>query len=92
MNISVRELDDWLQTEECQSVGWHYEGEDKSIAGRRIMEIQPARGRASEDDLARMRKVVAYIKRRLAQLPHHDIEHTRWRYSLVNWGHDPLKD
>ena len=20
-----------------------------------------------------------------------DVEHSRWRYSLMNWGHDPLK-
>ena len=39
-----------------------------------------------------MRKVVATIKRHLAQCPRHDIEHTRWRYSLKNWGHDPLQD
>jgi uncharacterized protein DUF3140 len=39
-----------------------------------------------------MRKVIAYIKRRLAQRLHHDLDHTRWRYSLLNWGHDPLMD
>jgi len=30
--------------------------------------------------------------RHLAQRPDGDVEHTRWRYSLMNWGHDPLKD
>src|SRR5258706_13033182 len=39
-----------------------------------------------------MGKVVGYIKWHLAQRPHHSVEHTRWRYSLMNWGHDPLKD
>jgi hypothetical protein len=30
----------------------------------------------------------------LAQGPDHksDIADSRWRYSLMNWGHDPLKD
>ena len=23
--------------------------------------------------------------------PKDDVEHSRWRYSLMNWGHDPLK-
>jgi len=39
-----------------------------------------------------MRKVVGYARRHLAQGgPSDDAEHSRWRYSLMNWGHDPLK-
>ena len=37
-----------------------------------------------------MRKVVGYVHRHLAQRPGGDIRHTRWRWSLMNWGHDPL--
>jgi len=88
-----RELADWLETEESKSVGWHHEGEAESNghqSGRRIIAIQRGRGSLTEDDRAHMRKVVAYIKRHLAQRPHHDVEHTSWRYSLMNWGHDPL--
>lgn len=39
-----------------------------------------------------MRKVVGYVKRHLAQKPSGDVTDTAWRYSLMNWGHDPLKD
>jgi len=40
-----------------------------------------------------MSKVVASIKTHsAAQRPNGDITSTRWRYSLMNWGHDPLKD
>ncbi|NEQ23777.1 MAG: DUF3140 domain-containing protein, partial [Microcoleus sp. SIO2G3] len=39
-----------------------------------------------------MKRVISYIHRHSAQRPDGDIEHTRWRYSLKNWGHDPLKD
>ena len=39
-----------------------------------------------------MNKVVGYINRHLAQKPKGDIEDSNWRYSLMNWGHDPLKD
>jgi hypothetical protein len=46
----------------------------------------------TDDDHAHMRKVVGYIHRHLAQRPDGDVEHTRWRHSLMNWGHDPLKD
>jgi hypothetical protein len=37
-----------------------------------------------------MRKVVGYINRHLAQRPSGDVTDTRWRHSLMNWGHDPL--
>ena len=44
------------------------------------------------DDYAHMKKVVGYVHRHLAQGgPADDKEHSRWRYSLMNWGHDPLK-
>ncbi|UYY58335.1 DUF3140 domain-containing protein [Sphingomonas sp. S2-65] len=41
-----------------------------------------------------MAKVVGYVHRHLAQGPDEkaDIPGSRWRYSLMNWGHDPLKD
>jgi hypothetical protein len=95
VNMSGHELADWLETEESRSVGWHHEGEDESVghqSGRRILKIQRGRDKLTEDDRAHMHKVVACIKRHLAQRPHHDVEHTRRRYSLMNWGHDPLKD
>ena len=39
-----------------------------------------------------MRKVIGYVHRHTAQKPSHDaIEDSRWRHSLMNWGHDPLK-
>jgi hypothetical protein len=39
-----------------------------------------------------MATVVGYIKRHRAQGgPQEDTEHSPWRYSLMNWGHDPLK-
>ena len=38
-----------------------------------------------------MRKVVGYVKRHSAQRPDGDVTDTPWRYSLMNWGHDPAK-
>ena len=37
-----------------------------------------------------MRKVVGYIRRHLGQRPENEVT-SRWRYSLMNWGHDPIK-
>jgi hypothetical protein len=38
-----------------------------------------------------MRKVVAFVRRHTAQRPE-NIYTSRWRYSLMNWGHDPTKE
>ncbi len=39
-----------------------------------------------------MRDVVGYVHRHQTQKPENeDVEDSRWRYSLMNWGHDPLK-
>ena len=46
----------------------------------------------TDEDLAHMRKVHGHVRRQLAQRPRQeDVETAAWRYSLMNWGHDPLK-
>jgi hypothetical protein len=42
------------------------------------------------EDHAHMRKVVGFVKRHRPQQPANPVS-SRWRYSLMNWGHDPLK-
>ena len=96
VNMAPAEMERWLETDESKEVGWVRSGDIESIghqSGRRIVEI--SRRKVSEltaDDYDHMRKVVGYIHRHLAQRPEGDISNTRWRYSLLNWGHDPLKD
>ncbi len=97
VNMSPKELEDWLGTEESRSVGWPKEalgGESVGHhSGRRIVEIKRKRqDDYSEDDYAHMRKVIGYVHRHIEQPPSGDPTRTRWRYSLMNWGHDPLKD
>ena len=61
-------------------------------SGRRIVTLLRTRkSELTEDDAAHMRKVVGYVRRHSRQRPSGDVEDTRWRYSLMNWGHDPLK-
>jgi hypothetical protein len=38
-----------------------------------------------------MKRVNGYVKRHLGQGPKKDPEDSKWRYSLMNWGHDPPK-
>lgn len=62
------------------------------VSGRRIVSIlHTKKADLGDDDHPHMRMVVGYVNRHLAQRPSGDIENTPWRYSLVNWGHDPLK-
>ena len=94
VNMSRRELEYWLETDESKEVG-QKDGGGESIghqSGRRIVELLGKEESGyTEDDLGHMKRVAGYVHRHLAQRPDGDIEHTRWRYSLMNWGHDPLK-
>jgi hypothetical protein len=59
--------------------------------GERILEIkEKKKADLDAQDRADMRKVVGYVHRHMAQRPDGDVSDTRWRYSLMNWGHDPL--
>ena len=97
VNMSAAELRNWLMTDESRKVGW--KGEDgqarESVghaSGRRIVELLGKRkDDLTDDDLAHMRKVVGYVHRHRAQRPE-NIYTSRWRYSLMNWGHDPTRD
>ena len=96
VNMSAGELEEWLGTDESQSVGQKSGGSGESTgheSGRRIVELlRTKQGDLTDDDHAHMRKVTGYVKRHLAQEPaKEDVESSRWRYSLMNWGHDPLR-
>ncbi len=96
VNMAPAEIDTWLKSEESRKVG--FKGSDgkakESVgyaSGRRIVAILRTRkAELSDDDYAHMRKVVGYIRRHSAQRPENTVT-SRWRYSLMNWGHDPLK-
>ena len=101
VNMTPSELEQWLKTEESRSVGWAG-GEAKSEPGGKesvghkfgghIVAIKhKKRGELTDADYAHMKKVVGYVHRHMAQTPSGDVEHSRWRQSLMNWGHDPLK-
>ncbi|RYD98414.1 MAG: DUF3140 domain-containing protein [Sphingomonadales bacterium] len=96
VNMTADELDDWLRGAPSKAVGW------KGADGKARESVGHASGRhiaailrtppeeLTPDDYAHMRKVVGYVRRHLAQQPE-NIVTSRWRYSLMNWGHDPLK-
>lgn len=102
VNMPAAALRRWLDTPESQAVGMVQGGALKSEGaagesvghhmGHRILEIRQRRqADLTEADYADMRKVVGYVKRHGAQRPHGDVTDSKWRRSLMNWGHDPLK-
>ncbi len=93
VNMSPTELEEWLDTDESRSVGDKDAGESTGHAsGRRIVEITRKNvDELDDDDHAHMSEVVGYVHRHLAQRPDGDVTDTPWRYSLMNWGHDPTK-
>jgi hypothetical protein len=102
VNMSPSALRSWLKTSESQGVGMTHEGEkviqpggQEAVGhemGRRILSLQAKKAAdLDDDDYAAMRKVVGYVHRHIKQRPKGDVTETRWRKSLMNWGHDPLK-
>ncbi|MHA4853229.1 MULTISPECIES: DUF3140 domain-containing protein [unclassified Rhodococcus (in: high G+C Gram-positive bacteria)] len=95
VNMTPGELEKWLETEEAKSVGQKSGGGESTghASGRRIVEVtRTKRADLEQPDYEHMRKVVGYVHRHLAQRPSGDVRDTHWRYSLMNWGHDPLKE
>ena len=93
VNMAPKELSDWLDSDDSKSVGADSgDGESKGRkSGKQIVEIKRKRkDELEEADYQHMAKVVGYIKRHLSQGgPENDVETSNWRYSLMNWGHDP---
>jgi hypothetical protein len=100
VNLSPAELRAWLETPQSQKVGMVRRGERESVGRQSAGKILAIRAKApadlTDDDYRHMKKVIGYCRRHLAQRPRAlrqggDVTHTRWRWSLMNWGHDPLR-
>lgn len=92
VNMGPARLEKWLATDESQAAGEHKDGGESTghASGRAIVGIlRKKQSDLSDDDYRHMRKVNGYIRRHLAQRPAGDTHDSRWRHSLMNWGHDP---
>ncbi len=97
VNMTAKQLEKWLDTKESKEVG--FKGDDGGSAesvghksGKRIVELLGKKqDDYTDDDISHARKVTGYVHRHLAQKPGGDITDTNWRYSLMNWGHDPKR-
>ncbi|WP_407292417.1 DUF3140 domain-containing protein [Stutzerimonas zhaodongensis] len=102
VNMPPAQLRRWLDSDASRSVGMTSEGEKVTAPedgeavghamGERILDLKKQRkAELGEDEYQAMRKVIGYVHRHLAQRPKGDVRDSRWRYSLMNWGHDPLE-
>lgn len=98
VNMMPAELEAWLDTADSKRVGWKGEdgkGAGESVghrSGKHIVAIKRTKkAELTDADHAHMKKVVSYVARHSAQGPAEGREHSDWRYSLMNWGHDPCK-
>ena len=96
VNMTPAQLKLWLDSKESKAVGSKADsGSGKSVghhSGRRIVEIQhKKKAELDASDFAHMQKVVGYVHRHLEQRPYGDVAETPWRYSSMNWGHDPIQ-
>lgn len=99
-NLTQAELRAWLKTPQSQKVGMIRKGETESVGRQSAKAILAIRAKPAADltdaDYRHMKTVIGYCRRHLAQRPHAyktdgDVTNTRWRWSLMNWGHDPLR-
>ena len=96
VTLTAGELAEWLDTDDSKSVGFKTHPASESVghrSGRRILRILRKRPSAlTPPDFKHMQKVIDYVRRHLSQWPRGDVSQTPWRYSLMNWGHDPTKE
>jgi hypothetical protein len=94
VNMTRKELEEWLKTDESKSVGQSDGGSESKghESGRKILQIlDKNKTDYSSDDIDHMKRVVSYVHRHQSQKSEGDVKNSNWRRSLLNWGHDPLK-
>ncbi len=92
VNMTSRELEDWLRTDAATEDTEALPDQAGSHLGRRVLEILGKRRRdLTPDDASVMRRVVDRVHGRRAD----DLEPTAgdetWRHGLMRIGHDPLR-
>ncbi len=80
VNMTPKELEEWLETNESKSVGQSDGGGESKghESGRRIVEILgKKKSDYTDDDVEHMKRVNGYVKRHLGQGPDKDLEDSK---------------
>jgi hypothetical protein len=94
VNMSAADIAAFLETDDSRKVGFTRPGETESVgrqSARRIIEILGVEA-PSDADYAHMRKVIGFVRRHRPGRPMKNPWGSRWRFALMNWGHDPMRD
>ena len=93
VNIPSKQLERWLNTIESQKL--QFADEPAALNGKNgesiISLLKKRKEKYAEADIEQMENVIQFVKQRLAKRPKGNIVASNWRYSLMNWGHDPTK-
>jgi len=80
VNMTPKELEEWLQTEGSMSVGQSDDGGESKghESGRKIVGLlEKNKSDYTDDDLEHMKRVNSFVKRHLGQGPQSDIEDSK---------------
>jgi hypothetical protein len=95
VNLKPDQLERWLSKPDSKKLGFKDEVKAGTVgheSGRRILKIlSKRRDKYTDDDLRHMETVVVFVRRHRREKPPGDVFASNWRYSLMNWGHDPMK-
>lgn len=95
VNLKPDQLERWLSLPDSRKLGFKDEVKEGTVgheSGRRILKIlSKRRDKYTDDDLRHMQTVVGFVQRHRREKPPGDVFASNWRYSLMNWGHDPMK-
>lgn len=92
VNMTSRELEDWLRTRDAGEVAERYPDQAGTKTGRLVLEIMGKRRTdLTEHDVTVMRRVVDTVRaERNAELDP-KAGQPGWRHRLMTLGHDPLR-
>ena len=95
VNLKADQLERWLSLPDSKKLGFKDEVNEGTVgheSGKRILKIlSKRRDKYTDDDLRHMQTVVGFVRRHKKEKPPGDVFASNWRYSLMNWGHDPIK-
>ena len=95
VNLKPDQLERWLSLPDSKKLGFKDEVKEGTVgheSGRRILKIlSKRRDKYTDDDLRHMKTDVGFVHRHRKEKPPGDVFASNWRYSLMNWGHDPMK-
>lgn len=95
VNLKRDQLERWLSLPDSKKLGFKDEIKEGTVgheSGKRILKIlSKRRDKYTDDDLRHMQTVVGFVRKHKKEKPPGDVFASNWRYSLMNWGHDPMK-